>query len=176
MTFEEKLEAYNKTIQEYEKNDIFRDVLEWGYERRLVEYNEQNELDMLSEELDEYVTAVKNNDINEVIDALCDLVVIFMQSQVKIGITNQSIFRLNKFKPYISFISYIPDMVENLGYDFNNCMIETIKEISSRQQDPEQKKRWDNGDYKVGEKWQKWKEQPKETLYKADYSKCKLES
>jgi hypothetical protein len=62
--------------------------------------------------------------------------------------------------------------IEHLGYDFECVMNETIKEISSRQQDPEQKKRWKkNGSN--GEKWQKDKSQDKNTLYKADYSKCK---
>jgi D-mannonate dehydratase len=62
--------------------------------------------------------------------------------------------------------------IESLGYNFNCVMDETVKEISSRQQDPEQKVKWSTVGSQ-GEKWQKWKEQPKETLYKADYNKCK---
>lgn len=63
---------------------------------------------------------------------------------------------------------------ENMGYDSELCMSEVIKEISSRKQCPEQEERWDIGEKEVGEKWQKWKEQPKETLYMADFSFCKI--
>lgn len=59
-----------------------------------------------------------------------------------------------------------------MKYNGKKCMKETIKEISSRDQDPFQKDIWNkNG---ASGKWQKWQEQPKETLYVADYSKCKL--
>ena len=62
--------------------------------------------------------------------------------------------------------------VELMGYDNNKCMDETVKEISSRQQDPEQKKLWlSNGSN--GEKWMKDPKQDPSTLYKADYGKCK---
>lgn len=59
-----------------------------------------------------------------------------------------------------------------MKYNGKKCMKETIKEISSRQQDSFQKEIWDkNG---ASGKWLKSKEQPKDTLYVADYSKCKL--
>ena len=55
------------------------------------------------------------------------------------------------------------------GYDLDLVMKEVIKEISSRKQDPEQAvKDWS------GEKWKKWREQPADTLYKADFSTCKI--
>lgn len=61
---------------------------------------------------------------------------------------------------------------ELMGYDNNLTMNETIKEISSRVQNPQQKSDWQkNG--AVG-KWQKWQEQSKDTLYKASYIDCKL--
>ena len=53
------------------------------------------------------------------------------------------------------------DMLK-LGYDPESCMKETVKEISSR-----------TGSIIDG-KFQKDKNQPKDTLYKANYSKCKL--
>lgn len=61
--------------------------------------------------------------------------------------------------------------VELMGYDVYKTMDETILEISSREQDPIQKLLWE----KVGAsgKWNKNKEQDKDSLYKADYSKCK---
>lgn len=59
-----------------------------------------------------------------------------------------------------------------MKYNGKKCMKETIKEISSRNQDKYQKENWfKNG--AVG-KWQKDSSQDKETLYVANYSKCKL--
>ena len=59
-----------------------------------------------------------------------------------------------------------------MKYNGKKCMSETIKEISSRQQDSFQKEIWDkNG---ASGKWLKSQEQSKDTLYVADYSKCKL--
>jgi hypothetical protein len=58
-----------------------------------------------------------------------------------------------------------------MGYNFEKCMLETIKEISSRRQDPQQASDWlVNG---ISGKWQKDKNQDPQTLYKADYERCK---
>ena len=62
--------------------------------------------------------------------------------------------------------------VELMGYYNNNCMDETVKEISSRQQDPIQKDFWDIWGYD-GTKWKKDPIQDPSTLYTADYRKCK---
>lgn len=60
----------------------------------------------------------------------------------------------------------------NMGYNPKETMLETIKEINSREQDPKQKEEWaKNG---ANGKWQKDVLQDKNTLYVADYSKCKL--
>ena len=59
-----------------------------------------------------------------------------------------------------------------MKYNGKKCMKETIKEISSREQDKDQKENWlKNG---AVEKWQKDTSQDKDTLYVANYSKCKL--
>jgi len=61
---------------------------------------------------------------------------------------------------------------ENMGYNSDLTMLEVIREISSRVQDPKQKIDWAmNG---VQGKWLKDKEQPKDAMYKADFNKCKL--
>jgi hypothetical protein len=62
---------------------------------------------------------------------------------------------------------------ETMGYDFDNTLSETIREISSRVQDPIQKDIWSKWGYD-NTKWKKWSEQPLDTLYKADYLRCKL--
>ena len=59
-----------------------------------------------------------------------------------------------------------------MGYCDVKTDEEVFKEINSRVQDPQQKEEWKlKGDYG---KWKKWQEQPKETLYKANYGVCKL--
>jgi hypothetical protein len=59
------------------------------------------------------------------------------------------------------------------GFDAQIAMEETVLEISSRLQDPKQAEKWDlHGN--DGDKWMKWKDQPENTLYKADYTKAKL--
>jgi hypothetical protein len=61
--------------------------------------------------------------------------------------------------------------VELMGYDNNKCMNETVKEISSRQQDPAQKEIWEKWGYD-GCKWKKDPKQEPDTLYEADYYSC----
>jgi len=56
-----------------------------------------------------------------------------------------------------------------MNYDESLCQKQTIKEISSRRQDPEQASRdWSD------EKWQKDPNQDSSTLYKAHYASCKV--
>lgn len=62
----------------------------------------------------------------------------------------------------------------SLGYDPYKSMIETIKEISSRKQDPKQAAEWESG--KKEGKWMKDKNQDPSTLYKADYNSCKIDN
>ena len=61
--------------------------------------------------------------------------------------------------------------VELMQYDNNKCMNETVKEISSRKQDPAQKEIWEKWGYD-GCKWQKDPKQEPDTLYEADYYSC----
>lgn len=61
-----------------------------------------------------------------------------------------------------------------LGYDPTLVMKETLKEINSRKQDPEQKKRWESSSERPKEKWKKDVNQDPSTLYTANYKLCKL--
>ena len=61
---------------------------------------------------------------------------------------------------------------ELMGYDANKTLNEVIKEVSSRKQDPDQFIEWQQT--KPFGKWKKDINQPKETLYKANFSICKL--
>ena len=60
---------------------------------------------------------------------------------------------------------------EQLGYDAKKCMYETIAEISSRIQDPIQARKWQEN--KPEGKWLKFREQDPETLYEANYDRCR---
>ena len=61
-----------------------------------------------------------------------------------------------------------------LGYNPELCLKQTVKEISSREQDPNQALAWANGQRLPGEKWLKNRQQDPSTLYVAEYSTCKL--
>lgn len=65
------------------------------------------------------------------------------------------------------------NQLELMGYDANKVMNETIKEISSRKQDPVQQEIWFKSGYD-GTKWQKDLSQDINTLYKANYQGCKI--
>ncbi len=65
------------------------------------------------------------------------------------------------------------NQLELMGYDANKVMNETIKEISSRKQDPVQQEIWFKWGFD-GTKWQKDLSQDVNTLYKANYQGCKI--
>jgi len=67
---------------------------------------------------------------------------------------------------YGDIIVFAIGAIMKLGYDPKLVLKEVGKEINSRKADPEEPVK--NG------KWNKWVDQPKETLYKADFSTCKL--
>ena len=71
-------------------------------------------------------------------------------------------------------VKYCKLLLEDMGYDFKDCMLETIEEISSRKQSPSQAIEWqENG---TSGKWQKDKNQDNSTLYVANYSSCKVQN
>lgn len=123
--------------------EVFNEIIEWNKSRNNVEFNCVNEYQMLSEELTEFLTAYNEEIEEDMIDALCDIIVVATGA------------------------------IHKLGYDPELSMIETIKEISSRQQDPQQKEIWNN--WGASGKWEKNKEQDESTLYKANYLEAKYE-
>jgi len=64
------------------------------------------------------------------------------------------------------------NFIEANGYNSHKVSEEVFKEISCRKQDPKQKKEWKSSGVKG--KWQKDLKQPKEELYEADFSNCRL--
>lgn len=61
-------------------------------------------------------------------------------------------------------IVFATGAIHKLGYNPKAVLKETLKEINSREGEIDP----------VTGKWEKSKTQPKETLYKADYRKCKV--
>lgn len=120
---------------------VLNKIVQWNKERNNVEFSISNETEMLYEELKELVVGYPNE--HEMIDALCDIIVVATGA------------------------------IHKLGYNPNIAMNETLKEISSRQQDPIQKDIWKK--WGASGKWEKNKSQKPSTLYKADYTKAKYE-
>ena len=170
--------------------EILKSLELWRGERGLMQlYNEDIFKHKIYEELSEIFKAKSENDIEGIIDGLCDIIVFAINEDDRIQSDNDflngwfeadktsqkydfrsleilSIARVNI--PFIIFISF--DLIEIYGHDAIECLKETIKEISSRKQDPKQKRDWEfNG---VSGKWQKDINQDPKTLYKANYSKC----
>lgn len=176
-------EGQDYILPQYPLSKIQNRILEWNNVRGNFEYDALAELEMMNEEDDEEKFAIES--FNEAIleedkckamcerlDALCDKEVVFTGTLAKSGLVEAPL--TEELLKYYEEYKQIPKIVKELGFEFKKCMIETLLEIESRQQDPEQKLRWKNQGGSLGEKWQKWREQPEETLYKADYKKCKI--
>lgn len=142
------------------------------------------QVSFITEEVTEYLRA--ENEYEEV-DALCDIMVfcingssllVDLKSRYEfIDIRNDvSIYdilgQLSDIRSVITpthhfffnCIDICRIILKDIGYDFEKCMDETLKEIESRK-----------GDFNsVSGKWEKFKdEESKKLWYKADYSKCK---
>ena len=120
------------------------DIMKLNKERYGTTFDFNKALDKLKEELQEFIDAEEMQDEEGKVDALADIIVIAAGELVK--------------------LRYNPELT----------LKQTVKEISSRRQDPAQAQRWAANNKQPGEKWLKDINQPKDTLYKADYSTCKL--
>ena len=120
------------------------EIMRLNQERYGTTFDFPKALEKLNEELEEFEEGFVKADTHEMLDALADLIVIAAGEMVKLG-----------FNPEL-------------------CLKQTVKEISSREQCPDQAASWANGDRMPGEKWLKNPEQDPVTLYSADYSTCKL--
>jgi len=121
-----------------------QDIVKLNEKRYGLDFNPEKAIEKLEEELQEFKDAVKDNNEYEMLDALTDIRVIAIGE------------------------------IRKMGYDPECTLNETVKEISSRKQDVIQEIRWKEGDKKPGEKWLKDKWQDSESLYKADFNKCKI--
>lgn len=137
----------------------------------------------IMEELGELATAIIEYDEDGKIDALCDILVFSLNclenvEQLKIPTVPSeygysqllkliSVYETNGYmlEDFLPILALIKKEVNNLGYDLDIAMDETIKEISSRK-----------GSY--NSKLKKWvkdcSEEAKAKWYKADYRNAKL--
>ena len=120
------------------------EIMRLNQERYGTTFDFPKALEKLNEEFEEFEEGFVKADTHEMIDALSDLIVIAAGEMVKLG-----------FNPEL-------------------CLKQTVKEISSREQCPDQAASWATGDRMPGEKWLKNPKQDPATLYSADYSTCKL--
>ena len=120
------------------------EIVKLNQTRYGTDFNGDTAVAKLKEELQELVDGLITNNTDEIVDALSDIIVIATGELTK--------------------LKYNPELV----------LKQTVKEISSRQQDPEQAKAWAAGNRQPGEKWNKDKSQDPSTLYTADYSTCKF--
>ena len=120
------------------------EIMRLNQERYGTTFDFPKALEKLTEELEEFEEGFEKADTHEMLDALTDLIVIAAGEMVKLG-----------FNPEL-------------------CLKQTVKEISSREQCPDQAASWANGDRMPGEKWLKNPNQDPSTIYSADYSTCRL--
>lgn len=174
-------QPYN--IGNYALAKIQEIILDWNLQRGHLSYNASAEIDNYKEEIEEGVLAKELFDealtddekckyMQGYVDSFCDRYVFGTGFLAKSYINNQPIE--GQLLEYYQEFTKIPNTVKELGFDFVKCMDECLKEISSRKQDPDQKLKWEAQGGSLGEKWQKDLNQNPDTLYKADYKKCRI--
>ena len=156
-----------------ELRDLETRLAVWRAERHLTTAGQKEGL--LANVLEELTEFVRAKDDNERVDAICDIIVFLINSKnnpVRIqepkvdGVVTTHIFVELVFNNMyddrtISLCSY---MLEQLGYDSYKCMLETIKEISSRT---------GHFDETIGKFVKDKSQEAQAKWYKADYDKCK---
>jgi hypothetical protein len=163
--------------------EVQKRILNWNLQRGHFSFNASAEIDNYKEEIEEGALARELFDealtddekckyMQEYIDSFCDRYVFMVGALAKSYINNQPIE--GQLLEYYQEFTSIPNIVKELGFDFVKCMDECLKEISSRKQDPDQKLKWEAQGGSLGEKWQKDLNQNPDTLYKADYKKCRI--
>ncbi|MDB4261430.1 hypothetical protein N9878_01045 [bacterium] len=140
----------------------------------------------ISEEITEVRKAYWNNDIDNLIEELCDCCIYSFNGMAVLGENNPAyskqfitddfndlshslFFHVSmlchevKPKSLCLIIDYCASYIEKSGYNFELAMNETVKKINSRQGAMNN----DTG------KWEKSVSQCKSTLYRPDYQSCK---
>jgi hypothetical protein len=173
--------------------EIQKQLSQWRKERNITTFPLTIKDDLLSE-LQEVKQAQQELDWSNYVEELADIAIfafnglgLLFALQYKRKAFNVEA-NLNQLESYINnikielsiqtytilchIITICDELVTAKRYDFKKVVLEKIKVISSRKQNPVQKKIWaKNG---ASSKWEKMKDQPKETLYVGNYGKCKI--
>lgn len=172
---------------------IIEELEAWRKERGMFNF-ELNIKDSIKDEIQEAITALKLNDMDNFAEEVADVSIFCFNgigqlgmdyTEIPHGYHKTSLECLESLTDNISIqtpvttcqillmsISLCKDIVTKAGYDFKKVVLEKIKVLSSRVQDSVQMEEWKLSGAKG--KWLKSKEQDKSTLYIADYSSCKL--
>ena len=182
MILELPYETFNYPIFKVEE-----DILKWNLIRGNTDFDAIASAELYEEEMLEYELAKEQFDLAltcvdkkpalyAMVDAECDKFVVMTGILAKSGRKEIVAPLMLDLATMYEDYKGISKRLKELGFNFIKCMEETLMEINSREQDVEQKSRWEAGDKVQGEKWLKWKDQPEDTLYKADYEKCRLDN
>lgn len=175
-------ETFNYPIFKVEE-----DILKWNLVRGNIDFDSVASADLYEEEMIEYELAKelfeeaedcseKKPALYAMVDAECDKFVVMTGILAKSGRASVVAPLMLDLATMYQDYKFIPKRLKELGFNFVKCMEETLMEINSREQDVEQKARWEAGDKVEGEKWLKNVQQDPDTLYKADYEKCRLDN
>ena len=148
--------------------------------------------DMLKE-VEEVRLAIKNNDIENQVEELADVAIFAFNGLGLLSISHKPtrmsvVPTLNNLESYINnikiempvqmvnilniIITMCDELVTAKKYDFKKVVLEKILLLNSRRQSIDQEKYWKA--HGVNGKWEKDPFQDKDTLYKMNFSRCKL--
>ena len=181
--YKSKINKQPYNIGNYALAKIQERILDWNLQRGHLSYDASTEIDNYTEEIGEGVLAKEIFDealtddekckyMQEYIDSFCDRYVFGTGFLAKSYINNQPIE--GQLLEYYQEYKKIPNIVKELGFDFVKCMDECIKHIGSREQDLNQKLKWEAQGGSLGKKKKKDPNQNLDTLYNPDYKKCRI--
>lgn len=118
--------------------------------------------------------------VEESVDALCDMFIVTLNSfdieelgTASNGFLYNLLIEVNQgVTPPADLLATLWESIKGFGYAPELAVFEAILEISSRKQDPKQAEEWAVSGA-VG-KWRKDKNQPKDTLYIANYNNARI--
>ncbi len=141
----------------------------WREDRGITQQPNSVYQEMMDSEKLEFRDAVIADDWHEQVDAVCDQLVL-TENHINL-IDQDDLVYLDQL--LVTAINLVTELTD-LGVVPDLAMKQTLKEISSREQSPEQAAKWkEQGGNITGEKWQKDPNQDPATLYKADYNLTK---
>ena len=172
--------------------EIQKQLSEWRNSRNIKTFPITIKDDLLKE-LEEVKEALRNLDFNNYVEKLVDIAIFALNGIGLLSLQykrkafnveanlNQLESHINNIKIELSIQTYsilctiiviCEELVKAKRYDFKKVVLEKIKVINSRHQCPIQKKHWKL--HGISGKWEKHPHQNKDTLYKINFSYCKI--